>query len=377
MRKSHSELSTLFEMFGLSGSSEDQVDPTPILHLMQWMMSILPISYIYTDSHQLMIEYNHPFAELVELPVMDAPQPLHVILSKYPPLIALFEKTFLEQSEYRSRLVHFERKEKLVHLLVDAHVIQQHQEVYGSIFACREIDNLMTIEAQVLRHDKLATAGKMAAGIAHEIRNPLTSIRGFLQVLERDLVAVGLEKEQVYIQLMLSEIDRVNQLVNQMLLLAKPADLVLEMITSNEVIESIASIVQSDALLRNIDCQFLLEPTSLVRVDRNHLKQVLLNLVSNALDAMEDSGGGTLTIATHDDADRKNVHIDISDTGPGIPSYMIDRIFDAFFTMKEHGTGLGLAICQRIVTEFGGEIRVFSKGFGTTFSIILPAAVKE
>lgn len=376
MCKSQSELSSLFKTFELEVECGDLSDPIPILQATKWILSILPIVYIYADANELMVEFNHTFAELVGLSIVETPQPLIVALREFPPLISLFEKTLSEKTEYRSLLVHFERKDKLMHVLVDAHMVKRDQLVYGWVFACREIDNLMMIEAQVLRHDKLATAGKMAAGIAHEIRNPLTSIRGFLQVLERDLTAVGLQKEQVYIQLMLSEIDRVNQLVNQMLLLAKPADLILEIVTPRDVIESIASIVQSDALLRNVTCRFALETTSLVCVDRNHLKQVILNLVSNALDAMEDSGAGTLAIAAYDDVSNHNVHIDVSDTGPGIPSYMIDRIFDAFFTMKEHGTGLGLAICQRLVTEFGGEIRVFSKGFGTTFSIILPS-VKE
>lgn len=340
----------------------------------RFIMDIIPIAFVYIEEKRLIIQYNPAFAKIMGIPDAHCGQFLQTVLGAFPPMLALFEKTLADQEDYQSRLVHFERSYQLVHLLVDAKVIMIGEQSEGCLFVCREIDNLPTIEAQIVRNDKLATAGKIAAGIAHEIRNPLTSIRGFLQLLEIDLRNSGTDRHQVYIGLMLAEIDRVNQLVNQMLMLTKPTEMTMEILPSGQVVEEVATIVRPEALLRNTTVQTMIQEAPAIRVDRNMLRQVLMNLTSNALDAME--GGGTLTLATGYDAVTGSVRISVADTGPGIPAYMIDRIFDAFFTMKEQGTGLGLAICQRIVADLGGEIRVFTKGFGTTFSVLLPA-VKE
>lgn len=340
----------------------------------RFIMDIIPIAFVYIEEKRLIIQYNPAFAKIMGIPDAHCGQFLQTVLGAFPPMLALFEKTLADQEDYQSRLVHFERSYQLVHLLVDAKVIMIGEHSEGCLFVCREIDNLPTVEAQIVRNDKLATAGKIAAGIAHEIRNPLTSIRGFLQLLEIDLRNSGTDRHQVYIGLMLAEIDRVNQLVNQMLMLTKPTEMTMEILPSGQVVEEVATIVRPEALLRNTTVQIMIQEAPAIRVDRNMLRQVLMNLTSNALDAME--GGGTLTLATDYEAVTGSVRISVADTGPGIPAYMIDRIFDAFFTMKEQGTGLGLAICQRIVADLGGEIRVFTKGFGTTFSVLLPA-VKE
>ncbi len=362
--------SRLLEALGLDSVS-DTGESIAAERAIRFIMGIIPVAFVYIEQSRLVIQYNPAFAKIMGIPPAHSGQPLQTVLGGFPPMLTLFEKTLTDQKDYRSRLVHFERSYQLVHLLVDAKVMMIGDKPEGWLFVCREIDNLPTIESQIVRNDKLATAGKIAAGIAHEIRNPLTSIRGFLQLLETDLMNSDTARHQVYIGLMLAEIDRVNQLVNQMLMLTKPAGIVLETLASGQVLEEVAAIVRSEALLRNTTVQIMMQETPPIRADRNMLRQVLLNLISNALDAME--GGGVLTLAAEYDDVASSVRINVTDTGPGIPAYMVDRIFDAFFTMKEHGTGLGLAICQRIVADLGGEIRVFSKGFGTTFSVLLPA----
>ncbi len=374
MTKPQQEIPTrLLEVLGLDATRETG-ELIAADRAIRFIMAIIPIAFVYIEQNRLIIQYNPAFAKIMGIPLAHSGQPLQTVLGAFPPMLALFEKTLTNQEDYRSRLAHFERNYHLVHLLVDAQVMMVGDKPEGWLFVCREIDNLLTIEAQVVRNDKLATTGKIAAGIAHEIRNPLTSIRGFLQLLEIDLMNSGTDRHQDYIRLMLAEIDRVNQLVNQMLMLTKPTDMIMEILSPGQILEDAAAIVRPEALMRKTAVQTAIQETPPIRVDRNMLRQVLMNLVSNALDAME--GGGTLTLAVEYDAVASSVRIDVTDTGPGIPAYMIDRIFDAFFTMKEHGTGLGLAICQRIVADLGGEIRVFTKGFGTTFSVLLPA-VKE
>lgn len=127
--------------------------------------------------------------------------------------------------------------------------------------------------------------------------------------------------------------------------------------------------------MHEIQLNYRLTPVPKVKMDENMFRQVLTNLIRNAMEAIEDSG--EVTLSTRHEADKDMVVIDVTDTGPGIPSYLNDRIFDAFFTTKEQGTGLGLAICQRIVHEFGGHLRMTSKGYGTTFSVFLPSSTWE
>ncbi|MDI3256726.1 MAG: ATP-binding protein [Kyrpidia sp.] len=226
-------------------------------------------------------------------------------------------------------------------------------------------------DSQIQRQEKLATVGKIAAGIAHEIRNPLTSIRGFLQIMRQNFIRLRMEKEFQYTEVMLAEIDRVNELVGELLLLSKPRDMKLEPVEVEELITGLAPLISSETILHDIEFHLCIKPVPKVLADSEMLKQVVVNLVKNAVEAMEH--GGTLTICTRVVQDEDLVQIDVQDTGPGIPNYVMDRIFDAFFTTKENGTGLGLPICQRIISDLGGTIRVSSKGYGTTFTVLLPA----
>ncbi|MNC56486.1 Sporulation kinase D [compost metagenome] len=130
-------------------------------------------------------------------------------------------------------------------------------------------------------------------------------------------------------------------------------------------------IIHSEATLHNITVQQIVtEELPRVIADREMLKQVFLNISKNGIEAM--SGEGVLTVQVKRDVQENKLHIDIHDTGPGIPHFVVDKIFDPFFTTKPTGTGLGLSVCQRIIHDIGGIIRVSSKGFGTTFTVSIP-----
>ena len=238
----------------------------------------------------------------------------------------------------------------------------------------KDLANFTAIEQHMQRTDKLATVGKIAAGIAHEIRNPLTTIKGFLQMMEHRLKAQEMTAELQYIQVMLSEIERVNSLVSELLLLAKPHRAQKLPCSIGALLGDLNPLIELQALLRGIEYEYSVGDVPLIVADPSLIKQVILNLVKNALEAMEEAR--ELRVAVYTSSDHR-VQIDVSDTGPGIPYYQIDKIFDAFYTTKEKGTGLGLPICQRIICEHGGEIRVSSKGFGTTFSVLLPVTPSE
>jgi two-component system, sporulation sensor kinase E len=191
-----------------------------------------------------------------------------------------------------------------------------------------------------------------------------------LQIMHDDMTNAGFEKYKMYTEVMLAEIERINGLVSELLLLSKPTHIKLQSIDIIEVLNSLTPIIQSQALLYSIELNFQFSPVPKVVADSELLKQVFLNLMKNAIEAMPN--GGILTVITAYDQKDRVVRVDFQDTGHGIPYYVMDRIFDAFYTTKENGTGLGLPICQKIVNDLGGTIRVSSKGFGSTFSVFLP-----
>ena len=257
-------------------------------------------------------------------------------------------------------------------LLVDANSLQDESgKTVGAFVLFKDITNLRSYEQKIERNERLAMIGQIAAGTAHEIRNPLTSIKGFLQMFLQSFSESGMDREKTYTEIMLTEINRINSLVSEFLLLSKPRDVQYSIVDLNTVFEEILPIVESQALLYGIDVKFLSRGSlPLVVGDNELLKQVFINICKNGIEAMGEQG--TLQIAHHIDQDGDKMSIDIHDTGPGIPLYIIDKIFDPFFTTKEEGTGLGLSVCQKIIHDLGGQIRVSSKGYGTTFHILLP-----
>lgn len=260
-------------------------------------------------------------------------------------------------------------------LILDTSLLRDARgRVVGAYAMFKDVSNLRSLEQQVQRSDRLAMIGQIAAGTAHEIRNPLTSIKGFLQVLKKSLKERGMDKEFGYAELMLSEIDRINDLVSEFLLLSKPKLTTLGKIDVSTVIREIFPIIRNEAILHDVTVDYR-PATGLppIMADRELLKQVFINLCKNGIEAMSTEGG-KLTILEEGDEEEGRINVYVQDTGPGIPAFLIDKIFDPFFTTKEEGTGLGLSVCQRIVHDIGGSLRVSSKGYGTTFVVSIPYA---
>lgn len=294
------------------------------------------------------------------------------IFASVPPEHRLVNPSILKGAVVRNHAVHWRNETQGFDLLIDSNVLRgETGEIVGAYVIMKDVSNLRSLEAQLQRNDRLATIGQIAAGTAHEIRNPLTSLKGFIQLLQTSLENKQLDKEAGYLQIMKNEINRINDLVSEFLLLGKPKDVQYKPISITRTIREILPIIESEANLHSISVWFKPEPDLPKAVaDSELLKQVFLNICKNAIEAMENSG--SLTIMERMNAAEQLVHIDIHDTGPGIPGFMIDKIFDPFFTTKENGTGLGLAVCQRIIHDMGGQIRVRNKGDGTTFTVTLP-----
>ncbi|MAA80345.1 MAG: hypothetical protein CL916_13910 [Deltaproteobacteria bacterium] len=239
----------------------------------------------------------------------------------------------------------------------------------------RSLDTIRSIDKLKEQH-RLAALGTMSAGLAHEIRNPLAGIKGaaqFLQDQNQD------EVHQEFLQLIVSETDRLNVVVSQFLNYARPLKLQLEPYSINDLINNVLELERANH--KNVDVSYTYTPKINIEefsFDPNLLHQVILNLLQNAAQAMEYNGNihisssiGQLVYAPYQG--QPSVEIKISDTGPGIPKETQKKLFIPFFTTKDNGTGLGLAISQRIVEAHNGNISVKSnKGKGTTFVISLP-----
>ncbi|KAB0671136.1 sensor histidine kinase [Oryzomonas sagensis] len=229
-------------------------------------------------------------------------------------------------------------------------------------------ERIMTIEEQLRRAERLSTLGEMAAVLAHEIRNPLGSIRGTAEIL-RDDYQPGDPKHE-FIEIQIKETERLNRVVEEFLRLARPQPSAMARCSLREELETIVTLTANDAKARKI--RLALEPPAgdhVVNADGEKLRQAFLNIVINALQATPE--GGTVTIATRQ-ADGFH-QIRFSDTGPGIDADTLARIFEPFFTTKPDGTGLGLAITKKIIEAHGGMLEMESEvGKGTMVVVRLP-----
>ena len=234
-----------------------------------------------------------------------------------------------------------------------------------------------TLEAAA-RSERLAALGRLASGVAHEIRTPLTSLKLFLQSVQ-DEIAVSAEQSEDY-RIAMRQVARIETTINHFLDFARPQEPVLMEVDFVKLVDDALEVVQPRANQQEVEIEKRVEPAlPEVRGDMHQLGEVLVNLLVNALEAMPD--GGRLTIAVVPEPaepaapSATRVRIDVSDTGPGIPNKDLDRLFEPFFTTKAAGSGLGLAITSGIVERHGGSVDVDTRpGAGTKFSVRLPTA---
>jgi signal transduction histidine kinase len=225
------------------------------------------------------------------------------------------------------------------------------------------------------RQEKLVTLGTLAAGIAHEIRNPLTSLKARLYTLEKHLQGVPAARKDT--DIISTEISRLERIVQDVLSFARPSDPNLETIAADIVLREVRGLMASNLESRGVQLMVEPPPELFLRADPGHLKQVLINLVRNAAEAIDGAGIVTLrarpTRASLDGRETDAVVLEVSDTGKGIPPEVEKRLFDPFFSTKETGTGLGLSISARLVEKQGGMLQYQTQsGHGTTFGVVLP-----
>lgn len=230
------------------------------------------------------------------------------------------------------------------------------------------------------KQEKLATLGTLAAGIAHEIRNPLTSIKARLYTLDKHLEAPALARRDA--EIIGSEINRLERIVQDVLSFARPSDPELKPVAALGLLCDVQSLMAPGLENRSVKIILAPGPELFITADASQLKQVLINLVRNAAEAIKDTG--TVTLRVSPDHIRFNGRmqdvavLEVEDTGQGIPPEIAKRLFDPFFTTKEAGTGLGLSIAVRLVEKQGGILQYQTRpGLGTAFGIVMPLAAGE
>lgn len=231
-------------------------------------------------------------------------------------------------------------------------------------------DELQTTFEQLLQAEKLSSLGELAAGIVHEVRNPLGAIKGAVEILEDELKAGSPRRE--FADLAKREIERLDKLVGEFLRFARPSKLAFKTADLNEIVESVVALVENQAASQSVTVERdLRKNLPLVSVDAEQIKQVLLNLAINSLQAMPR--GGQLIFRTTENEEHSIV--EVTDTGDGIDKQVLPKIFDPFFTTKEKGVGLGLSIAHKIVAQHGGKLAAATRGGKTSFSLQLPKKI--
>lgn len=249
-------------------------------------------------------------------------------------------------------------------------LIDDEKRVSGIIMVFQDLTEIKELQQKIMISEKLAAIGKLARGIAHEIRNPLASMSGCIQMLrEREYLRA---KDRKLMDIVLRETERLNRLITHFLLFAKPPPLKKEKVELKRIVEAPMEILRQDPNFPEINFKMDFPAELMIYADSSQMSEVFWNLFKNAIEAMPE-GGQIQVVASQRDDEKKGIEIYVSDTGTGIDSDDLPYIFDPFFTRKEGGTGLGLTAVRSVVESHGGEIEVKSqKGKGTTFRIFIP-----
>src|SRR5690625_4928218 len=230
-------------------------------------------------------------------------------------------------------------------------------------FLCtlKDISEKKEVEEMMIRSEKMSIAGQLAAGVAHEIRNPLTAIKGFLQLLQ-----AGISKKEEYYKIMIDEIEKMEAITSEMLFISKPLTDHQEEESVNEMVEDVLILLGGQAKLKDMELIHSEAMDTFIYCDKSRIKQVILNIIKNAIEAMHHPGDILINHITKD----AYVEINIIDEGEGIPEEIIHKLDEPFFTTKESGTGLGLMISKEILKQHNATMHISqNETKGSTFQL--------
>lgn len=267
------------------------------------------------------------------------------------------------QSIVHNRLTCQNKKHDLIDVSVTASPIRNNNgDIMGVSAIARDISEQSKFEKEMFRLDRLSIVGEMAASISHEVKNPMTTIKGFLQLLSQKEYC---DQYKSYFDLMISEVDRATSIINEFLSISRNKATFLSQGSLSNIVTQMLPLIVANANNSDIIVVSDIKETPSILLDEKEIRQVILNLTLNGLESM--SSGGTLTIGTYTNNDK--VVLYVKDSGPGISYDVLEKIGTPFFSTKDTGTGLGLAVCYGIVERHNGLIEIDTNEEGTTFTV--------
>jgi len=335
----------------------------------------VPIGLLALDNHGRIAAFNHGAESILRL---SASKVIGREAKQILPAELLEE---IKHSQNRDGVIEKEiecstSEGNIVPLEIGASRLKDEDDVFlGNVLLFKDLTEVRSLRREVARSQRLASVGRLAAGVAHEIRNPLSSIKGFATYFKERYP--DRPDDQQTADIMIQEVDRLNRVVGQLLEFAKPVSVKPKPISLQALLNDSIKLIKDRAAEKGISVQTQNNTqVDEARIDPDRINQVLLNLYLNAIDSMES--GGELKVEISSDGQHRDIVIRISDTGRGISRENLSKIFEPYFTTKSTGTGLGLAIAHNIVAAMGGQITVKSApGRGTNFSVILPDSTES
>jgi two-component system sensor histidine kinase PilS (NtrC family) len=340
----------------------------------EYVIDSLLSGLVSTDADCRIRTFNRAAAVITGIPAADAGGVDAAELLQMPPHLRPSLGALTETQSLRVDLNYKTGDGRLIDLGLTVTTIAFPDGRPGYLFVFQDVTTMKRLEREARLRQRLAAVGEMAAGIAHEIRNPLASMSGSIQLLREEL---PLSEEQAQLMdIVLRESERLNQTIGSFLAYARPQRAAMSRLDVRNVVEDTAALLRNSAEVRDahrLDIDVPLKPVW-YEADGNQIRQIIWNLATNGLRAMKDGGRLLLSVSEQRDSiGRLEVVLSVQDEGCGIPADEVDSIFQPFRSTFERGTGLGLATVHRIVTDYSGTIQVSSTvGSGTTMRVRLP-----
>ena len=339
-----------------------------LLH--QVMVDSTQSGIIITDAEGIITEFNPAGEEITGL------SKKHLVgthVESVKPVSKYLSLVLSSGVKYENLEIVIDRNNERRTCLFDAlPLYNERNHITGAFGKFKDITERIKLEKQMIAAEKLSVVGKLGAGFAHEIKNPLTSIIGFMTLLKDDIET---EKSRKHFMIISNELDRIKNLVTQFVMMAKPAEQVKTKSNIKALISDIVTLMNNQASLQNVSINFSSNEVENweVMIDDSQIKQVLINLIQNAIEAIIDEGTITISLSHVNVYDSSYIQIQIVDSGDGMTKEEQKSIFTPFHSSKEQGLGLGLSICKDIIESHKGILTVSSvKHEGTTFKILLP-----
>jgi signal transduction histidine kinase len=246
-------------------------------------------------------------------------------------------------------------------------------KLVGAFAIARDITKLKENEELIRKSEKLSIVGELASAVAHEARNPLTSLKAFLQLFQ---YKAKKDEDKQYYSIMLSEVERINSIVSEFMILSKPQAITYQNRNIASLLTDVITLLEAISIMKNIEVTKEFEPNiPFIKCEGNQIKQVFINVFKNAIEAVPNNGKIDVQVKRLEDDE---VLIRVMDNGRGIPHDLMPKLGEPFYTTKEKGTGLGLMVSYKIIAEHRGSIAIQSEmDKGTTVDIILPVSMGE